>query len=398
MEKYVVKQQVRGINTKLFANDIVFNGNDKNVLISVISSIIQHYNPDDTLANVPTILDLKNDNITDEIVDKIRLLSTKSVLLQINNSIYADSQKVELIKKLKGYGYKIITIINKEDSVFTLSKILSDYIKLDINNIPDISNTNFLCKKIAYNVDSAEEYQLAESVGMEYYEGEYVSTSENIIITKYKYSNTNFMYLLKLINEKGAEEDIKRAITQDCLLSAQVIRLSNSPYYINENKHVDSIDDAIEKIGIDAIKKWLLLLQFSRSDSTPEEMIQTSYHRAIFCKNLVKEAKTKNISKSEAYIIGLFSTLDVLAGNTMSKELTGLNLGDTIENALIYRDGERGKLLNFVKSYEEGNNKRIKEYANYFKLKIDEVDKIYIDSIKAVSNLWKSMSQYGGII
>jgi len=398
MEKYVVKQQVRGINTKLFANDIVFNGSDKNVLISVISSIIQHYNPDDTLANVPTILDLKNDNITDEIVDKIRLLSTKSVLLQINNSIYADSQKVELIKKLKGYGYKIITIINKEDSIFTLSKILSDYIKLDINNIPDISNTNFVCKKIAYNVNSAEEYQLAESVGMEYYEGEYVSTSENIIITKYKYSNTNFMYLLKLINEKGAEEDIKRAITQDCLLSAQIIRLSNSPYYVNENKHVESIDDAIEKIGIDAIKKWLLLLQFSRSDSTPEEMIQTSYHRAIFCKNLVKEAKTKNISKSEAYIIGLFSTLDVLAGNTMSKELTGLNLGDTIENALIYRDGEGGKLLNFVKSYEEGNNKRIKEYADYFKLKIDEVDKIYIDSIKAVSNLWKSMSQYGGII
>ena len=398
MEKYVVKQQIRGINTKLFANDIVFNGNDKNVLISVISSIIQHYNPDDTLANVPTILDLKNDNITDEIVDKIRLLSTKSVLLQINNSIYADSSKVELIKKLKGYGYKIITIINKEDSIFTLSKILSDYIKLDINNIPDISNTNFLCKKIAYNVNSAEEYQLAESVGMEYYEGEYVSTSENIIITKYKYSNTNFMYLLKLINEKGAEEDIKRAITQDCLLSAQVIRLSNSPYYINENKHVDSIDDAIEKIGIDAIKKWLLLLQFSRSDSTPEEMIQTSYHRAIFCKNLVKEAKTKNISKSEAYLVGLFSTLDVLAGNTMSKELTGLNLGDTIENALIYRDGEGGKLLNFVKSYEEGNNKRIKEYADYFKLKIDEVDRIYIDSIKAVSNLWNSMSQYGGII
>ena len=398
MEKYVVKQQIRGINTKLFANDIVFNGNDKNVLISVISSIIQHYNPDDTLANVPTILDLKNDNITDEIVDKIRLLSTKSVLLQINNSVYADSSKVELIKKLKGYGYKIITIINKEDSIFTLSKILSDYIKLDINNIPDISNTNFICKKIAYNVNSAEEYQLAESVGMEYYEGEYVSTSENIIITKYKYSNTNFMYLLKLINEKGAEEDIKRAITQDCLLSAQVIRLSNSPYYINENKHVDSIDDAIEKIGIDAIKKWLLLLQFSRSDSTPEEMIQTSYHRAIFCKNLVKEAKTKNISKSEAYLVGLFSTLDVLAGNTMSKELTGLNLGDTIENALIYRDGEGGKLLNFVKSYEEGNNKRIKEYADYFKLKIDEVDRIYIDSIKAVSNLWNSMSQYGGII
>ena len=388
MEKYVVKQQIRGINTKLFANDIVFNGNDKNVLISVISSIIQHYNPDDTLANVPTILDLKNDNITDEIVDKIRLLSTKSVLCS----------KVELIKKLKGYGYKIITIINKEDSIFTLSKILSDYIKLDINNIPDISNTNFICKKIAYNVNSAEEYQLAESVGMEYYEGEYVSTSENIIITKYKYSNTNFMYLLKLINEKGAEEDIKRAITQDCLLSAQVIRLSNSPYYINENKHVDSIDDAIEKIGIDAIKKWLLLLQFSRSDSTPEEMIQTSYHRAIFCKNLVKEAKTKNISKSEAYLVGLFSTLDVLAGNTMSKELTGLNLGDTIENALIYRDGEGGKLLNFVKSYEEGNNKRIKEYADYFKLKIDEVDRIYIDSIKAVSNLWNSMSQYGGII
>ena len=398
MDNYIIKQQIRGINTKLFANDMIFNSNDKNVVISVISGIIQQYNPDDTLENVPTVLDLKDENITEEIADKISLMSTKSVYLQVNNSVYADSEKVEIIKRLKEIGYKVITIINKEDTIFTLSKILSNYIKLDINKIPDISNTNFQCKKIAYNVNSAEEYRLAESVGIEYYEGDYISTGENIIINKYKYSNINFMYIIKLINDKAPEDEIRKAISQDCLMSAQIIRLSNSPYYVNENKYRKSLDEAIDGIGIDAVKKWILLLQFSRSNKTPEEVIQTTYHRAVFCESLAKKSKLKELDKNDAYLIGLFSTLDVLTGNPMSKELTGLNLEQTVEDALVYRDGEGGKLINLIKAYEEGNNKRIKQYAEYFKLSTSEIDKLYVDSIIEVANLWKSMREHGGII
>ncbi|MBO5389156.1 MAG: hypothetical protein J6A59_13685, partial [Lachnospiraceae bacterium] len=63
MESYVSRQQVRGINRKLFANDLIYSADDMGTFEVLISNIIQRYNPEDTIAGVPTILEVKQANI-----------------------------------------------------------------------------------------------------------------------------------------------------------------------------------------------------------------------------------------------------------------------------------------------------------------------------------------------
>ena len=116
MESYIVRQQIREINRKLFANDLVYSNTDLDTIDTVISRIITSYNPADELASIPTILRLEDENLTNAIYDKITLLNTKSVIVQINNRIFADPDKVQIVRKLKDSNYRIMVEINKEDS------------------------------------------------------------------------------------------------------------------------------------------------------------------------------------------------------------------------------------------------------------------------------------------
>ena len=393
MESYVSRQQVRGINRKLFANDLIYSADDMGTFEVLISNIIQRYNPEDTIAGVPTILEVKQANIDNNALDKILLLSTESVIIQVNNSVLAEPDKVAIIKKLKELGYKLVIEINRHDTVFTLAKIFADIVKFDIQNIPEAifdSKNTFGCKKLAYNVNSADDFIIAESANIDYYEGTYISPSTEIEINTHEHSNVNFIEIIALINNDADARELSRVISRDSLMSAQV--------YYGARYRIESIDDAVVRIGLNNLKRWIFLLQFSKNSNVPEELLQTSYHRAIFCERVTKECKLRDLKSNDAYLIGLFSTLDVLTGKTMDTELANMNLNDAVEDALIYRDGIGGTLLNLIRAYEEVNWKRIDKYISTFKLSKDKLFKIYFESLDEVTKLWTSLTQLGGVI
>lgn len=399
MESYVSRQQVREINRRLFANDLLYSSDNAETFDTLLSSIITKYNPEDEMASIPTILEMKDNTITNDIINKITLLNPKSVIIQINSRVLAIPPKVLVIRKLKESGYKIMIELNKDDVVFTLAKILADYIKFDIQNIPDgLAKEQFNCKKLAYNVNTPEDYVLAENASIDLYEGTYISPSTEVEIGESKHSEVNFIEIITAINNENTTiKDISKIIQRDSLMSAQVIRLANSAYFAGRSR-IESVDNAIIRVGILNLKKWIFLLQFSRNNYVPEELLQTSYHRAVFCEAIITEVKNTDIKPSEAYLIGLFSTLDILTGKPMNSELSKMNLSEAIEDALIYREGTGGALLNLIRAYEEANWSRVDRYINTFKLSKEKIFKIYFNSLDEVAKLWKSLTELGGVI
>lgn len=401
MKSYATRQQVREINRKLFANDIIYGDDDnEEIFRNLLSDIIQNYNPEDALANVPTILEIKDDNITENTLDKLYLLSKTSVYLQFNNRVLGDQGKTAIIRKLKEAGYRIVIEINEDDEVFSLAKILADIVKFNIHKLPPAihdKGNSFQCKTLAYNVNSAEDYTIAEATGITLYEGTYISNSIELKIEAGEHSNVNFMEIITLLNNGDVTAaELAKAISRDSLLSSQVIRLANSVYFASRNR-VESINDAVVRIGLVNLKRWIFLLEFRKTENSPEELLQTSYQRAIFCEKIVKESHTKELKASEAYLIGLFSTLDILTGHSMDAELSSMNLSSVIQDALIYRDGVGGILINLVRAYEEANWTKVDKYMKTFKLSKDTIYKIYFSSINEVQELWRSMVEQGGI-
>lgn len=400
MDSYVTRQQVRGINRKLFANDIIYSDDGVDTLQQLIASIVQRYDPDDEIAGVPFILEIKENNLTEATFQNIMILNKDSVLIQINSAILAIPEKVAIIKKIKEAGYKVVIAINKEDKVFTLAKIFADIVKFDINTLPEnvFNDRNaFTCKKLASNINTADDYVLAEKSGIDYYEGTYISPPSNVEIDRSDHLKVNFIEIIAKINEDTSDaHSIGKIIARDSLMSAQIIRLANSVYFGALNR-IKSIDDAVVRVGMSNLKKWILLLEFANNQNVPEELLQTSYHRAVFCEQIVKESGIKGITIGDAYMIGLFSTLDILTGRSIDIELSKMNLSETVENALIYRDGIGGTLLNLIKAYEEANWKRVDKYIAELKINKSRIYDVYYRSTDEVARLWRSLTEHGEV-
>lgn len=400
MESYVVRQQVREINRKLFANDMIYSDESKNTLEQLIANIVQKFNPEDEISSVPTIIEVKENNFDDKTLEKILLMNTDSVLIQINSNLLAIPQKVAIIKQIKEAGYKLVVVLNKDDTVFTLAKIFADIVKFDIQGIPEGAFTGsgaFLCKKLAYNVNNPEDYVLAEHTGVDYYEGTYISPASTVEVDNNEHSKVNFIEIIAKINDEKSEiNDIAKVIARDSLMSAQIIRLSNSVYF-GSRYRIDSINDAVIRVGMNNLKRWIFLLEFNNNPNVPEELLQTSYHRAVFCERITKESKKAGITVNDAYMIGLFSTLDILTGRSMDIELSKMNLSEVIEDALIYRDGVGGTLLNLIRAYEDANWKRVDKYIADFNLSKDRIYELYYNSIDEVTKLWRSLTEHGDI-
>lgn len=400
MNTYITRKQVREINRKIFANDLIYSDDNSATLEEIISSIIQRYNPEDKIARVPSIIEIKESSLNKEMLDSIMLLNVNSVYIQINNRLLGNSNNLDIVKQLKSAGYKIIIELNANDKIFTIANIIADIIRIDIHNIPEAmvnSDLRFTCKMFAYNVDSANSYALAETFHIDLYEGTYVSEESSIKLEIHEEASFNYMEILSILNNKDLEiKDLAKAIGKDSLMTAQVIRLSNSVYFRGNDK-ISSIEQAIIRIGIDTLKKWIFLLQFNRRDNEHSELLQISYSRALFCERITKESRRLKLKSEDAYLIGLFSTLDALTGKQIDKQISTMNLSKDIEDALIYREGDGGKVLNIVKAYEEANWPRVTRYVDELGLSKEKMSDIYFYCIDEVTKLWSSLTELGGV-
>ena len=390
--KFMVRQQVREINRKLFANDMILEESNEVMIDEIIASIIQNSSLDSDVYKVPTILQVHEELVTKETLDKILMVDKKSIMVEFDSSIFVNRDKTDIVKFLKNEGYKIIIKINKNDTVFTLVSILADIVKINIKEIPEAFLTSGVtCKKLAYNVTTPEDYAIAEASNMDYYEGTYISPSETVKIETGNKSEVNFVEVLAAIsNEKNSSSDIAKIIQRDSLMSAQIIRLSNSAYFYSRSK-IESVSDAITRIGLNNLKRWIMLLQFGSSRNVPEELLQTSYFRAVILERIAIKGKNRIINSNDAFLIGLFSTLDILTGHSIEQEISSMNLNEVVEDALIYREGVGGKLLNLVKAYEDAKWDRVNKYLETFNIDKDTMYRMYFDSLQEVQKLWSQL-------
>lgn len=391
MDTYITRKQIREINRKLYANDIWYSDDGKGVFEEIVSSIIQRYDPQDKMSNVPSVLEIKKPKIDKKTIENILLLDRKSVIVQVNNRLLADVYNLDMVKELKAHKYKIMIELNKDDKIFTISTILADIIKIDINNIPDVilsPDIHFNGKILAYNINTPEQYAAATAMHADLYEGNYITEGSNIRLEVKENISINFIEVMSLITKDNVEmHDLASAISKDVIMSAQVVRLANSVFYTGKEK-ISSIEQALVRIGLDTLKKWIFLLQFNRNSAENEELLQLAYSRALFCEKMVQVSKKIKISETDAYLIGLFSTIDALTGKSIDKQIHSMNLSSTIEDALIYREGHGGLLLNTIKSYEEAHWDKVAKYSKQIGISKDKMSEIYFYCVDEVSRFW----------
>ena len=84
---------------------------------------------------------------------------------------------------------------------------------------------------------------------------------------------------------------------------------------------------------------------------------------------------------------GLFSSIDVLLGKPLSEILPDMALTEQITKALLYRDNDMGKALNYILHFEQGDWEYLDTYDKNILLPKESFMEIYVEALSWVIKL-----------
>ena len=124
-----------------------------------------------------------------------------------------------------------------------------------------------------------------------------------------------------------------------------------------------------------------------------EEFLKLSFMRANFCSELMKYAQNMPISRSDAYLMGMFSTLNHLIDAPMEDILAEIPVAEEIKAALLRKEGRCGRLYELLLSYEKANWSAINACAEELGVPSQVLTSVYFICMENVNVLWDQLTK-----
>ena len=161
----------------------------------------------------------------------------------------------------------------------------------------------------------------------------------------------HLLALLGLLARDADARDLETQLKQDPALSYHLLRLVNSAAFA-PNSPISSFGQAINLLGRRQLQRWLQLLLYARQqqDGRPNPLLPIAALRAAHMEALCQQQGGGRDEQDQAFMVGVFSLLDVLLGMTMDEIVGALNLTPAAASALLKRAGPLGQLLRMVET------------------------------------------------
>lgn len=409
MESYIVRQAIVNEKHETYGYEILYTDNSlkegstgdaaaANAIENFLSSMDSGKFLDGKIAFLTFTSNLLEKGIP-------KMFSTSKLVIQIEDSLITNPFSQNLISKYKQNGYKIAVVdFDFAPRFFGILDIV-DYVKVNFSeaarNNPSIENIinigkSFGKKIVAYNIESQEAYDKAKALGCTYFQGSFVSEKMPSEIKKVNYLQSNFFLLMVAVTRDEPDiDEIESIISRDVSLTFSLLRLVNSAYFALRNR-AHSVKQALVILGLGQLKQWIYLLSFKQDDgSMPDELIKISFLRATFASELLESAENMPISRSEAYLMGMFSTLGKLMQMPLNEILDQLPISDEIKNALLSYEGRPGLLYKLILSYEKADWSEMSSCAAELGIPQSMIAQKYFECVENVNNIWAGLTNPG---
>lgn len=321
------------------------------------------------------------------------LISPDDIVVEILERVENTEELILVCKKLKQRGY----LLALDDFVFheSFESLINEIglIKIEFP-VMDKKQQRDLIRKygqkvkfLAEKVETREEYQEALEMGYDFFQGYFFSKP---IMMKEKDIASINGNLIRIIHELQKEEANYQRITEiieiDVGLSYKLLRIANSVFFGSLNP-IHSIKTALVRLGITELRKWIYLMMLKdiqRVDN--KELIKTSLIRAKMLE-LLSQRNGLKYQHLEYFMTGLFSSIDVLLGKDMSGILPDLALTEQVSRALINRDNDMGKALDYITHFESGDWSYLEQHQKDSFITQDYFMEIYMEALGWVLKL-----------
>ena len=332
------------------------------------------------------------------------VLPIYNVLAKIDDSVIIHPLAMHMVQQYAKEGYQVA--VNEFQFAPRYLGILDriDYIKLNIQTTPELTLKNIIdiahsMKKqcIAVGIDREETYQKAVKLGVDALEGPYVAEKLTTQTHSSGYLQSNFFRLMvAMTRDEPDVEEIEQIISVDATLTYGLLRMANSCYYALRHR-VTSVRQAIMTMGLSELRQWVYLLSASNAENQmeegAEEFLRMSFMRANFCSKLMNYAKDMPISKPDAYLMGMFSTLNYLIDAPLAEILKPIPLCAEAKEALLQHTGRAGMLYDLALSYEHADWEKIDRLTGELGIPTNLLTSLYFTCMEEVNRVWIEMNR-----
>jgi c-di-GMP phosphodiesterase len=167
-------------------------------------------------------------------------------------------------------------------------------------------------------------------------------------------SRKRLLALLGLLAQDADSRELETLLKQDPALSFQLLKLVNSAAFAPNSNPIHNFGQAINLLGRRQLQRWLQLLLYARqqADGPANALLPLAALRAAQMEALCKMRECERDEQDMAFLVGVFSLLDVLLAMPMAEIVSALNLDLDVVAALLDRTGELGEMLALVEMHE----------------------------------------------
>jgi EAL and modified HD-GYP domain-containing signal transduction protein len=203
---------------------------------------------------------------------------------------------------------------------------------------------------LARGVDRLEQLAACRTAGFAWFTGAYpLAMPKGGTAATDGTSRKRLLALLGLLARDADGRELEVLLKQDPALSFHLLKLVNSAAFAL-SKPISSFTQAINVLGRRQLQRWLQLLLYARQqlDGLANPLLPIAAVRAAHMEALCQIEGGDRDAQDQAFMVGVFSLLDVLLGMPMDDIIGALNLHDDVSAALRTGAGPLGALLALV--------------------------------------------------
>ncbi len=405
MENYIARQPIVGSSGSIVAYELLyyqeagnaFNAHDANTA----KAIVQFFNQLDEasfLEGKEAFLTFTPNLLMQNIP---RVFDPSKLVIQIEDSVLVHPVARMMLQRYKKQGYRLALVGFQFNSRYMDVLSMVDLLRINLENITQEQldtfrsvAAEFNLKLIAYNVDTTELRELAESAGFDYIQGKAVAEVARAKAQKTpQHLKANFFRLMAAVTREEPDlDEISQLIGTDVTLTFSLLKMVNSSYFALPNR-VKEIKQALTILGLGQLRQWIYLLSFGGEDDLTDELIKVSFQRAVFCQNLSQSVPNFPLAFSESYMLGMFSILDQLLDVPMEDALSSLPISDELKRGLISHDGLCGAMYLLTIAYEQGEWGQVNRYAEQLQLPLNVIGQQYLEAVCYVNDTWSNLTE-----
>lgn len=335
-----------------------------------------------------------------------KMFDKEKVIIQIEDNLIIHPLASVMVEKYHKEGYQFaINNFQFTPKYFSMLEYV-DYIKVDVagksqgrertslENIIQMAH-GFQKKVITFNVDTKEDYALSLSLQADYVEGNYISDGMVTKMNKVEYLQGNLYQLIIAVTKEEPDiDEIEKIISRDASLTYSLLKLANSVYFALRRRTA-SIHQALITVGLNQLKQWVYLLSFENGEEmgeASEELLKISFLRATFASRLAERMRPFPISKTDAYMMGMFSTLEYMIDAPLEEILEEIPLLPEVKDAMIKKEGKAGQLFELILVYEKADWKQIKLLSKELGISANILAQTYINCVEEVNGIWGNLT------